>query len=130
MIYEFQIVLRELSNALVPQPQGMPFTLLIHGVSAENVKSQMQNSGFFVIGEPIELRPIVDWSKPNFDTDEAGAFLGIRGVSLTNIKCVGKAPCTEFNGRTIYPRKWLEEVLCRKANEFAKQLMPELHAAA
>lgn len=125
MMSEFQAVYRQRIGAVFGGPQ----TCLLIAASEAAVRAMLANDDFAVLSV-TPVRAVVDWSKPVFDRDEAAAFIGVKGNTLSQLKGTGQIPGSEVNGRFVYPRQWLERLLAQNANAAGKAIEKELRDAA
>lgn len=86
--------------------------------------AQFTEAGFRVIAVN-EVRAVVDWGKPNYDLDEAGAYCGMKGVTFSKNKGDGKTPWVNY-GRGLVPRAWLDRFLLEHANEPGREIARQL----
>ena len=110
MIQEFQLL-------LAGEPGAVPRTLNRAGHSAVAVKEELLAAGFQVLGEPVPVRAVVDWSKPHFNLEEAAAFLALRtGKTLSATKATGHVPFSTAGGRVTFIRRQLEAYILSGLN--------------
>ena len=122
MTREWQVIYRGLDKNEFPV--GPLQTINVFGQSVEDVTSKLDGE-VAVIGVS-HIRDVVDWSKPNFDRDEAAAFLAIKPSTLSVKKGDGVIPFAEY-GQALYPRKWLLKLIEKHANTPAQQIIKSLH---
>lgn len=119
---EFQVLYRQ---RLPDRSEFGPPTVLDGVIArrAEDIKAVLENSGLLVLSVE-EVRAVVDWSKPNFDRDEAAAFLCWKPGSLSNNLGGGEIPMSNA-GSIIFPRVLLERHVAEKLNPAGKRLLDE-----
>lgn len=115
---EYQVIYRG------GQPAGPVLTVNVIAAGQDVPLAQFKAAGFDVIAVN-EIRPVIDWSKPNFDLDEAGAYCGMRGVTFSKNKGDGRTPWIGY-GRGLIPRAWLDKFLLNHANEAGREIARQL----
>lgn len=130
MTIEFQVLYRHVQNpgTAAAVPVGDVLTVLAVADAADQLKAQFEADGFHVLAVN-EVRPVVDWSKPNFDRDEAAVFCGVEPITLSTKKGDGEIPFSAF-GRGRYPRRLLEKFIENKLNPAGKKLAAQVEAAS
>lgn len=123
MKHEFQVLYQFTENTglINERPTGPVQTVTVIAGSDDLVRAQFTQAGFAVVAVN-EIRPVVDWSKPTFDLDEAGAYCGIKGVTFCRNKGDGKTPWINL-GRGFITRELLEAWILAHANEPAKKIL-------
>lgn len=128
---EYQVIYRQTEEAVSlgqsnteRLPVGPVLTVNVIAAGADIPMAQFTAKGFDVIAVN-ELRPVVDWNKPNFDLDEAGAYCGSKGVTFSKNKGDGKTPWVNY-GRGLVPRAWLDKFLLQHANEAGREIARQL----
>lgn len=112
MTSEFQVIYG-VENGLVQ-------TLNAVAEAPDQLVAQFVAAGFRVVGVN-KVRPMIDWEQPNFDRDEAAAFLRMKSDTLSLHKGSGRVPWSKV-GAGIYPRRLLEKYVMENANPAAKEL--------
>lgn len=128
---EFQAryrVVRQSGPGDVIQPSYEILTVTLIAEGADQVAAELSGAGLQVLGVS-EIRPIVDWAKPNFDRDEAAAFLGWDPNTLSRNKGSGDVPFSGV-GKGLYPRAWLEQMILNAANPAGQRVFKQLEEAA
>jgi hypothetical protein len=124
---EFQVIFREMEDAAgdhARRPIGPVLTVNVIADGEDLPRSQFTAKGYEVIAVN-EVRPVVDWSKPNFDLDEAGAYCNMKGVSFSKFKGDGQTPWVTI-GRGLVPRDVLEKWVKQHGNETAREIADKL----
>lgn len=108
---------------------GLPQVLDgVVAVAADQVEAMLKAAGFAVLSvQPT--RAVVDWTKPNFDREEAAEFFCITSKTLSMNKGAGDIPFAQL-GNGIYPRVLLEKFVQSRLNPAGKAMLKELEQAA
>lgn len=129
MTREFQIVYRHCQPGMLgDHPVGDPVIMKAEAQGADQLEAIFKAGGFHVMGV-VELRAVVDWSKPFFDRDEVAAYLGKAPNTISQNKGDGKFPwCNHGNGGVF--RAELETFLKNHGNDASKKIQEQLKEAA
>jgi hypothetical protein len=129
--YEFQVLYQMTASTGTIGQRAVGEVIVAGGLIAEGadqLEAQFKGAGFHVVAVNA-VRAVVDWDKPNFDRDEAGAYLTIKGSTFSANKGNGEIPWVEM-GNGFVPRRWLDALIEKKANRAGKEIAEELKKAA
>jgi hypothetical protein len=125
LICEFQVVYRQRAGLAYSEPKTANGIL---ATGADQVRAMFDHPEFVVLAV-TPIRPVIDWTKPNFDRDEAAAFLCVKPNTLSIQKGAGDIPYYEYRSG-LYPRALLERFLAKQLNPAGQALQKELDQAA
>jgi len=122
MTYRFQVLYRSAGEIIQP--------IEVKAEALDQVKNDFIAARLDIVA--IHCVGVeVDWSKPNFDTDEAAAFYGF-GSKKTFVekRGLGGIPFAIVDDRYVYPRKLQEANIRKHLNPAGKKLASEMESEA
>lgn len=130
MTREFQVLYRmtDQTGTAAAVPVGAVLSCMAMAEAEDQLVAQFQAAGFHVVGVNF-VRAVVDWSRPNFNRDEAAEYLRWTSQTLSINKGNGEIPFADV-GRGIYPQRLLAEYVERKLNPAGKEIAEETREAA
>ena len=122
MTHRYQLLYRSFEG-------GEVLAIELEAEAADVLKAQFKAGGMNVVAIN-ELGPVLN-DKPNFDTDEAAAFLAFKSTkTFVEKRGLGEIPFAKLDGRYVYPRKLLEAHIRKHLNPAGKKLASELESEA
>ena len=120
MLSEFQVLYRDTGRGDLSQIQS----ILVRANCESQAAAMVMDAGADVLTVG-EGRPVLDWEQRTFNREEAGVYLRGSASKVDEAMAKGDLPKAR-NGRPIFTREMLDELIRRKMVEAPRSPAPQV----